>query len=407
MATSELARIALGSLRTHKLRSFLTLLGIIIGVTTIVGVAAVISGLEAYVQERVIQLSPDVAVITKFGIIRGREEFLEALKRPDIDFHDYEVLRDRLTRSEAVGADIQTGVAVRRSGKRLADMRLHGSTPNLGALLNLDIEAGRFFTEADERAGAAVAVIGWDIRDELFPGVDPVGRDLIVGSAAFRVVGVVSQQGRTLGQNQDNQVWVPMSAYRKNWGRRNSVTLFVKARGGVPAVPGAVDEARAVLRALRHTPFRDKDPFGVVTAENLQELWRQISTAAFLMTLLISGVSLGVGGIVITNIMLVGVAERTREIGLRLAVGARKRDIRRQFLLEAAMLSTGGGVVGIALGAAAAYGVQAALSFPARVTPALLIAGLVLSTLIGILAGYFPARRASNLLVVDALRDET
>jgi putative ABC transport system permease protein len=407
MAIPELVRIAHASLRAHKLRSFLTLLGIIIGVTTIVGVAGVISGLEAYVQERVIRLSPDVVVLTKFGIIRGREEFLEALKRPDIDYRDYEVLRDRLTRSDAVAADIQSGVAVRHAGKRLSDMRLHGSTPNLGGLLSLDIEAGRFFTEADERAGAQVAVIGWDIRDELYPGVDPLGRELIVGNAAFRIVGVVSQQGRTLGQNQDDQVWVPMSAYRKNWGRRNSVTLLIKARGGVPGVAAAVDEARAVLRARRHTAFRDPDPFGVVTAENLQELWRQISTAAFLMTLLISGVSLGVGGIVITNIMLVGVAERTREIGLRLAVGARKRDIRRQFLLEAAMLSTGGGVVGVALGAAAAKGVEAALSFPARVTPMLLAAGLVLSTTIGIMAGYFPARRASNLLVVDALRDET
>ncbi len=407
MATGELVRIALESLRSHKLRSFLTLLGIIIGVTTIVGVAAVISGLEAYVQERVIRLSPDVFVLTKFGIIRGRDEFLAALKRPDLDYRDYEVLRDRLIAAEAVAADVQTGVAVRHAGRRLADMRLHGSTANLGALLNLDLEAGRFFTPADERAGTAVAVIGWDIRDELYPGVDPLGRDLVIGSAAYRIVGVVAQQGRTLGQNQDNQVWVPMSAFRKSWGRRNSLSLFVKARGGVPAVPAAVDAARAIMRALRHTPFRDADPFGVVTAEDLQQLWRQISTAAFLMTLLISGVSLGVGGIVIANIMFVGVAERTREIGLRLAVGARKRDIRRQFLLEAAMLSSGGGVAGVALGAAVAYGVEQALDFPTPATPALLLAALGLSTIIGILAGYFPARRASNLLVVDALRDET
>jgi len=407
MATAELARMALDSFRAHKLRSFLTLLGIIIGVTTIVGVAAVISGLESYVQDRVIQLAPDVFVLTKFGIIRGRDEFVAALKRPDLEYHDYEVVRDRVVGAEAVGADVQTGVAVRHAGRRLADMRLHGSTSNLGALLNLDIEAGRFLTAADERAGAAVAVIGWDIRDELYPGVDPIGRDLIIGSAAYRIVGVVAEQGRTLGQNQDNQLWVPMSAFRKSWGRRNSLSLFVKARGGVAAVPAVADEARAVLRALRHTPFRDPDPFGVVTAENLQELWRQISTAAFLMTLLISAVSLGVGGIVIANIMLVAVAERTRDIGLRRAVGARKRDIRRQFLLEAAMLSTGGGMVGIALGAAVAYGLERALGFPTRVTPELLVTGLLLSTVIGILAGYFPARRASNLLVIDALRDET
>ena len=403
----ELARIAFDSLRAHKLRSFLTLLGVIIGVTTIVGVAAVISGLETYVQERVIQLSPDVFVLTKFGIIRGRDEFIRALKRPDLDFRDYEVLRDRLLRADAVAADVQTGTAVRYRGRRLADMRLHGSTPNLGALLNVDVEAGRFFTPADERVGAAVAVIGWDIRDELYPGLDPIGRELIVGNASFRVIGTVAEQGRTLGQEQDNQLWVPMSAFRKSWGRRNSITLFVKARGGVPGVPASVDEARAVLRALRHTPFRADDPFGVVTAENLQELWRQISTAAFLLTLLVSAVSLGVGGIVIANIMLVAVAEQTKEIGVRRAVGAKKSDIRRQFLLEAAMLSSGGGLVGIGLGALVAQGVERALGFPTRVTPGLLLGGLLLSTVVGVLAGYFPARRASNLLVVDAIRDET
>jgi putative ABC transport system permease protein len=408
MATrAELARIALESLQAHKLRSVLTLLGVIIGVTTIVAVAATISGLETYVQQRVIQLAPDVFVLTKFGIIRGRDEFLAALKRPDLDYRDYEVLRDRLVLAEAVAADVETGVAVRRAGRRLADMRLHGSTSNLGALLNLDVEAGRFFTPADERAGAAVAVIGWDIRDELYPGVDPLGRQLVVGSAAYRVIGVVAEQGRTLGQNQDNQLWVPMSAFRKSWGRRSSLTLFVKARGGVPGVEAATDEARAVLRARRHTPFRDDDPFGVVTAENLQQLWRQISTAAFLLTFLVSAVSLGVGGIVIANIMLVAVAEQTREIGVRRAVGARRRDIRRQFLLEAAMLSTGGGMVGIALGAALAVGVERALGFPTRTTPALLLGGLLLSTTIGLLAGYFPARRAAGLPVIDALRDET
>ena len=407
MTAGELVRVALAALSAHKLRSFLTLLGMIIGVTTIVAVASVISGLEAYVQERVIRLSPDVFVLTKFGIIRGRAEFLAALRRPNIDYRDHQILAARLTRAAAVGADVQTSALLRYRGRRLPDIRVHGSTANLGTLLNLDLEAGRFFTDADERAAQAVAVIGWDVKDELFPGLDPIGRELLVGDAAFRIVGVVAQQGRTLGQSQDDQVWVPLDAFRKSWGRRSSIDLFIKARGGVPGVEAATDEARAVLRALRHTPYRDPDPFGIITAENLQQLWRQISTAAFLLTLLVSGVSLGVGGVVIANIMLVSVAERTREIGLRLAVGARKRDIRWQFLLEAAMLSTAGGLVGIALGASAALGIQQALAFPARVTPALLTLGLALSTVVGILAGYWPARHASNLLVVDALRDET
>ncbi|HSM52003.1 MAG TPA: ABC transporter permease [Thermoanaerobaculia bacterium] len=407
MGLAELLRVALTSIRAHKLRSFLTLLGIIIGVTTIVGVAGVINGLERYVQERIITLSPDVYVVTKFGIIRGREEFFEALKRPDLDFRDYELLQERLTRASAIAADLETGAPVRHRGRRLAGMRVHGSTANLGTVLNLDLEAGRFFTEADDAAAARVAVIGWDIRDELYPGLDPVGRDLTVGESVYRVIGVVAQQGRTLGQSQDNQVWLPISTFRKSWGRRGSLTFVVRARDGVAGLEASMDEVRAVLRARRHTDFRAADPFGMVTADNLQELWRQISTAAFLLTLLISAVSLGVGGIVIANIMLVGVAERTREIGLRRAVGARKRDIRRQFLLEAALLATGGGLVGAALGAGAAVGVEEALSFPARVTPLVILLGLGLAAGVGMLAGYFPARRASNLLVVDALRDET
>jgi putative ABC transport system permease protein len=407
MDLGELTRSAFTSLHTHKVRTALTLLGIIIGVMTLVGVASVISGLNAYVRERVIQLSPDVFVLTKFGIIRSREEFLDALKRPDIQFHDVDVLNEQLTKAEAVAGDAGTQATVRAMGRHLANIQVHGTTANYGGMLNLDIEAGRYFTEADVQAGQAVAVIGWDVKDELFPTLDPIGREIIVGDASFRVIGLVAQQGRTLGQSQDNQVWVPMNAFRKTWGRQRSLNVLVKARGGVTGVEPALDEVRAVMRALRHTPFRGPDPFGIVTAEMLQELWKQISAAVFMFTLLISAVSLGVGGVVIANIMLVSVVERTREIGVRLAVGARKRDIRRQFLLEAAIMSTGGGMVGVALGSAIALVLQGKLGFPAQVTPQILAGGIALSTIVGVVAGYFPARSASNLTVVDALRDET
>ncbi len=407
MAPGEQLRAAMESIRAHTLRSFLTLLGIIIGVTTIVGVASVISGLETYVREKLILLSPDVYVVTKFGIIMSRDEFFEALKRPDLDFRDYEVLRERLTKASAVGADISTGGPVKHRDRRLADVRIHGTTANFGELLNLDIEAGRYFSEAEAFAGQNVVVIGYDVRDELFGNLDPLGRDLLVGNGTYRVVGLVAEQGQVLGQNQDNQVWIPMEAFRRAYGRRDSVDMLVKARGGVLGVEASVDEVRAVLRALRHTPFRDGDPFAIVTVENAQQVWRQISGAAFLLTLLISGVSLGVGGVVIANIMLVGVVERTREIGVRMAMGARKKDIRRQFLLEAALLSTAGGLVGIVLGAAAATAVEGILDFPSQVTPAILAAGLLLSTIVGLVAGYWPARSASNLIVVDALREET
>ena len=379
------------------------MLGIIIGVSTVVAVASVISGLNAFVQEKVIRLSPDVFVVTKFGVITSQEEFLAAVKRPDLTVRDYQKLASTLTRAEAIAADVGTQSAVKYADKRLADIRVHGCTANYADLAGIDVETGRWFAETDDQASQAVVVIGWDVKTELFPQLDPLGRTVLVGEVPFRVVGLIAQQGRTLGQSQDNQIFVPLNTFRKTWGTRNSIDMLIKARGGVPGVEAAVDEVRAVVRALRHTPFHASDPFGVVTVESLQVLWRTISAAAFILTILIASVSLGVGGIVIMNIMLVGVVERTREIGLRMAMGARKRDIRRQFLLEAAILSTVGGVAGVLIGGAAPLGVRVLLNFPAQLTPTIAAMGLGLSTLVGLIAGYLPARNASNLIVVDAL----
>jgi putative ABC transport system permease protein len=403
----ELFRAALESIGAHKLRSFLTLLGIIIGVTTVVGVASVISGLNAFVQEKVIRLAPDVFVVTKFGIIRSREEFLDALKRPDFTPRDFERMQLVLSRVESIGADVTTQSAVKFSDRRLGRVPVHGCTANYAELLGKDVEAGRWLMETDDVGSHAVAVIGWDVKDELFPRQDPIGRTMTIGGVPFQVVGVITQQGSALGQTEDNHVYVPLNTFRKTWGTRNSIDMLVKARGGVPGVAAAADEVRAVVRAMRHTPFRAVDPFGLITNDQLQDLWKQISAAVFILTILVASVSLGVGGIVIMNIMLVGVVERTREIGVRLAMGARKRDIRRQFLLEAALLSTAGGLIGVAIGAGAPMLVRSVLNFPAQVTPAIAGMGLALSTIVGIVAGYWPARNASNLPVVDALRDET
>src|SRR5688572_30222108 len=406
MLAEDLPREALQAMRANRLRSFLTLLGIIIGVATLVGVVSVISGLNGWVQEKVITLSPDVYVVTKFGIIRSREEFLDALKRRDIDYDDYRRLASLLRKADEVAADVNTTSAVKHRDARLADVQIHGTTANFGTLMNLDLAAGRYFVPGEDAGAAAVAVIGWDIKDELFPHQDPVGRDVLIGGTPYRVIGLIAKQGRTLGQNRDAQALVPLQAWRRQFGSRNSIDLLVKAKGGVPGVDASVDEVRAVLRAIRHTDYRAPDPFGVVTAESLQQLWRQISGAAFILSLLIASVSLGVGGIVIMNIMLVAVVERTREIGVRLALGARKRDIRRQFLLEATLLSMLGGVIGVVGGGALALMVKNVLEFPAQLTPAIALMGLLLSALVGVAAGYWPARSASNLPVVEALRTE-
>jgi len=297
-------------------------------------------------------------------------------------------------------------MVVKYGGRRLADVAIHGTTANYGGMMGLDLAAGRYFLDSEAAAGTPVAVIGWDVKEELFAQLDPLGRVMLVGGIPYRVIGLIAKQGSMLGQTRDNQLYLPLDSYRKNFGSHTSLTIFVQARGGVAGVDEAVDETRGVVRALRHTAFQDLDPFGIVTAESLQTLWRQISAAAFILTLLIASVSLGVGGVVIMNIMLVAVAERTQEIGVRRALGARQKDIGRQFLLEAAMLSLGGGLAGALLGSLAALAINGLLHFPARPSLSLVLLGLALSAAVGLAAGYLPARSASRLAVVDALRAE-
>ena len=394
------------TVRANTLRSFLTLLGVIIGVATLVAVVAVISGLNVFVRDKVFALAPDVFVIDKMGVLRSHQEFLQAVKRPDIDLREFERVTPLLRRARRVGAEMGGAMTVKQGDHRLTDVAIHGTTANYGAMMRLDLASGRYFLDSEAAAASAVAVIGWDLKEELFPQLDPLGRTVLVGGIPFRVIGLVAKQGRVLGQNRDNQLYLPLESYRKTFGSRGSLEIYVQARGGVEGIAAAADEARGVLRALRHTPFRATDPFGLVTAETLQSLWRQISAAAFILTVLIASVSLAVGGVVIMNIMLVAVAERTQEIGVRRALGARQRDIGRQFLLEAALLSLGGGLAGALLGSLVALAINGLLHFPARPSLLIVLLGLGLSAAVGLTAGYLPARGASRLLVVDALRSE-
>ena len=408
MNPRELFRVALRAIRAHTLRSFLTLLGVIIGVATIVAVVGVISGLNTYVKEKIIVLAPDVYVVQKFGVIRSRQEFIDALKRPPITWQEYERLSSGILKeSSQVSAAAGNTMPVSYEDHHLDTIAVIGATPNFADLFNLEIESGRYFTENESQASQAVAVIGANTREELFPHLDPVGRTILIRGLPFRVIGVMPKQGRSIGFNQDGRIYIPLTVYRKNFMAANeSLELQIKARNGVEGLDASMDEVRALFRAMRHTSFRSPDPFGILTQESLQQLWKAISSAAFILLTLISSVSLGVGGIVIMNIMLVSVIERTQEIGVRLALGARKRDIRRQFLLEAALLSAAGGIIGVLIGAIGAWTVRALAGFPAQITPGIVITGIGLSTLVGLAAGFLPAYRASNLVVIDAIRAE-
>jgi putative ABC transport system permease protein len=406
MLIGELIRVAWRAITAHKLRSTLTLLGVIIGVMTVVGVVSVISGLNNYVATKLFTLSPDVYVVTRFGIITSREEFLAALKRKKIEKKDLETVQRLASTAVMVGAQSGTQKTVKLADKRVPDANIQGTTANVADLQNLDVEAGRYFTELENEHRAFVAVIGSEIRDELFPRVDPLGRTIYVGNIPFQVIGLLVKQGSVLGQSQDTVVYIPRETMAKAWGANRNISLYVKAKGGVPGVPASMDELRAIFRASRHTLPSAPDPVSFVTGEAIQAIWRSISAGAFALLVFISGISLIVGAIVIANIMFVSVVERRAEIGLRLALGGRKRDIRRQFLLEAALLAFGGGVIGVFLGWVIAKVVDAYRPLPALVSPFLLLMGLGIATLTGVLAGFFPALKASRLAPIEALRYE-
>jgi len=406
MLAADLVRASLRALRAHKLRSFLTLLGVIIGVATMVSVVGVISGLDAYVKDKIIRMAPDVYVVDRLGIIQSRKEFIQALKRPLITWEDFQRVRQaNLPHTAQVSTRGFRTMTVKAGGRHLSNVFVVGATANFAGMFSLDLEAGRNFGESEDQAAANVAVIGADTRDELFPHLDPLGRTLTLGGLPFRIIGVFTRQGKALGFSRDNIVCIPIQVYRKNFmAAGDSLNLQVQARGGVAGLEASTGEVRALLRAARHTAFKDPDPFGILTQDVLQQLWKQVSRAAFVLMLLVSSVSLGVGGVVIMNIMLVSVVERTSEIGIRLALGARKRDIARQFLLEAAILSLAGGVLGLLLGAGVTWLVRTLADFPARITPGIIGSSIAVATLVGLAAGFLPARRAADLPVIDALR---
>ena len=404
MSLSELFQVALQALRRNKLRSFLTLLGVIFGVMTVVAVVSVISGLNSYVRDKVLNLNPDVLVFTKYGIIRDRQEFLLAKKRKAITMRDAMLVAKECRSCAAVGTNVQQQANVHVGPRKLASVNIQGYSANMESMLNMDLEEGRFFTPVEDAHAAPVAVIGFDVKDQCFPGISPIGRVLYVGGYPVTVIGVQTKQGNVLGQSRDNVVFVPVTFVRKIMTSREDLAIFVRPSLGMAGVDRTQDEVRTILRSIRKTAFSKEDPFGIVGSEAIKSLWNSITASAFGLMILISGISLVVGAIVIANIMFVSVVERTKEIGLRMALGARRRDIKRQFLLESALLATGGGVVGVLLGALVAMAVNQV--FPARVRLVFVLIGIGTATLTGLLAGLAPSSSASKMPPIEALRFE-
>ena len=398
---------AVHSLRGSKLRSFLTLLGIILATTTLIAVMSVISGMDRYIAENVSKMGADGYRVTRITMMQwDPKKFIEMLRRnPQLTRDEFEFLKRHARLTGEIGMVSNRMVSV-NSGKLTADgVQLMGVTPNMGLILNFDAEEGRFLSEIENERHMPVAFIGKDLKDKFFGGAPAIGRTVTVTGLPYQVVGVAKAKGSVFGQSQDNFVVIPSETFFKTWGSRGGMDYAAIALDHDHLLQ-AQDEARSLIRAYRHLGPKDDDSFGIVTSDSLVNLWDQLTHAIAATAVGVVSVFMMVGGVVIMNIMLAVVTERTHEIGIRKSVGARRQDILNQFLVESSMLAGIGGLMGVILAWAVAILVRTLTPVPMSVPVSAVLVGVLLSSVVGLFFGIYPAQRAARLDPIEALRVE-
>ncbi len=408
MNITEAIRIALLSLWANKLRSVLTLLGVVIGVASVIAVVTFVSGISGYVGERIFNLGADVFLVSKISpVITNIDQLIEGRKRKDLTMDDYRAVLEGCKRCESVGVSVTYPAGhVKYGTESSTDTSVTGWTPSMAHIRDLDLDEGRAIIQADMDNAAPVALIGHDIADNLMPGVDPIGKEIRVDGQVYQVIGLGKKEGKTLGISRDNYVTIPITAWMRQYGSHNSIRIIGKAYGVGAALQGAIDETRVVLRSRRHDLPGQPDSFASETNESFLAIWSNLSGTFFIVMIAISAIALVVGGIVIMNMMLASVIERTREIGIRKAMGARKHDVLSQFLFEACTLAIVGGIFGVILGIAVAKTVTVLVGMPSIVKLWAVFAALAVAASVGVFFGVYPARRAANLDPIAALRFE-
>jgi putative ABC transport system permease protein len=407
----EVFRMAIDSIRTHKLRSFLTVLGIVIGVMTVIGMVSVIQGLNKSFRAELESAGSDLIMIQKYDPVRMGERTEEERARKDLTLDDARAIEKECPLVKAVALSLRPSlfeqIDIKYRNVKSDSSMVMGFNEKFPVVMSLYFpKEGRQLTEAEITHSSRVCVLGFELAEILFPHESAVGKEIRVGAEKFTVVGVLSKRGQMFGQSRDNFVGIPITALMKSFPyEKDSLEIYTVPRkhGDMEAT---VQQVTNFLRQRRKVPYGKPNDFAVFTQDTMLDLYNQLTGAAFLVMIVISSIGLMVGGIGVMNIMLVSVKERTREIGIRKALGAKARDILRQFLIEAIVLTGTGGVLGVLVGFGIALLVRAATPLPATVSPWSIVAGLVVSISIGLFFGIFPAQKAARMDPIVSLRYE-
>jgi putative ABC transport system permease protein len=405
---AEAFSVALMSLRGSKLRSFLTLLGIILATTTLMAVMAVIHGMDVYIAEQVSDMGSDGFKIRRLAMIgEFNPKKLKEMERrnPELTREEFRFLKANAKLIRELGMENGRMASLRVGSESVRDVWLRGVTANMGVITNTQPAQGRFLTESEDQRRSEVVFIGEDIREKFFSGGEAVGKNLSIDGRPYRVVGVAAKLGSVFGQSRDNFVMIPMETYCKAYGclRGLGFTALALDRAHLNV---AQDEIRQLLRARRHVPPREEDNFSMFASDTLVAAWDRLTGVIAVTAMAVVSIFMVVGGVVIMNIMLAVVTERTHEIGIRKSVGARRTDIMQQFLLESSLLAGCGGLVGVGLAYLLAAIVKAATPVPVEMPVSSVFVSVGLSTVVGLFFGVYPAKRAAALDPIEALRFE-
>jgi putative ABC transport system permease protein len=407
MQLIEAFKLALQSLWANKMRSILTLIGVVMGVASVIMVITLVNGANRYVATKLSGYGADVFTVTRMSrVIFTPEEYFKFQKRKILHMADYDAIREGCTDCGEVGAFLSKSTNVVANGKSSNNTEVRGYTWTMLSLQNIDIAIGRGFTPADEEHGTHNVIVGYDIIDNLLPDGDPIGKEIRVDGIPYTIVGVGDRQGKTLGQSQDNWVAIPITTYQQIYGYNDSVDIYARSMGSAEGMELAKDQARVIMRTRRHDAPGQPDDFELETNDTFLDIWKQISSLFAAVILGLASIALVVGGVVIMNIMLVSVTERTREIGVRKALGAKQRDVLLQFLIESAFLALVGGCFGVLGGVVVGKLITVFVGFPTAVPLWAIFLGLFLATSVGIFFGVYPASKAAKLDPVVALRAE-